>query len=199
MRIALIVAGLLLSLAAQPQDIYKWVDKDGIVHYSDQPGSPDAELIPYPGFGYTPPEDAEPPQLYESERRDPTPAGPTYQSLRILSPSQDEVFYGGDVAVSVQLELDRDLRPGDSIVVFLDGQRVEESAGLSTTLTDLTRGTHFLRAAVTDEGGSAVITSPQVTFHLRQATIATPPSGPAVPPRPRPPTTPPRPTPLPGR
>ena len=102
-------------------------------------------------------------------------------------------------SINVVGGITRDLRPGDSIVVFLDGQRVEESAGLSTTLTDLTRGTHFLRAAVTDEGGSAVITSPQVTFHLRQATIATPPSGPAVPPRPRPPTTPPRPTPQPRR
>jgi hypothetical protein len=199
MRTALIVAGLLVSLAAQPQDIYKWVDKDGIVHYSDQPGSPDAELIPTPGLGYTPPQDAEPPELYQSERRDGPPAGPTYRSLRILSPSQDEVFYGGDVSVSVQLELDRDLRPGDSVVVFLDGQRVAQSTGLSTTLTDLTRGTHFLRAAVTDERGSAVITSPQVNFHLRQATIATPPSGPAVSPRPRPPTVPPRPTPRPGR
>jgi hypothetical protein len=118
--------------------------------------------------------------------------------LRVLSPSQDEVFYGGDVSVSVQLELDRDLRPGDAVVVFLDGQRVQESTGLSATLTGLTRGTHFVRAAVTDEGGSVVITSPQVTFHLRQASIATPPTGPGVNPRPRPPTTP-RPTPLPGR
>ena len=199
MRIPLIVAGLLVSLAAQPQDIYKWVDKDGIVHYSDQPGSPDAELIPHPGLGYTPPEDAEPPQLYESGRRDGPPVGPSYQALRILSPSQDEVFYGGDVSVSVQLQLDRDLRPGDSVVVFLDGERVQESPALSATLTDLTRGTHFVRAAVTDENGSAVITSPQVTFHLRQATISTPPTGPSVRPPIRPPTTPPRPTPRPTR
>ena len=183
MRTALIVvAGLVVSLAAQAQsqDIYKWVDKDGVVHYSDQPGSPDAELVPYPGLGYAPPEDAEPPELYQSERRDEPPVGPTYQTLRVLSPSQDEVFYGGDVSVSVQLELDRDLRPGDSVVVFLDGERVQESAALSATLTGLARGTHFVRAAVTDENGSAVITSPQVTFHLRQATIAGPAAGPAA-------------------
>ena len=202
MRKALIVvAGLVVALAAQAQsqDIYKWVDKDGVVHYSDQPGSPDAELVPYPGLGYAPPEDAQAPDLYEPEqRRDEPPVGPTYQSLRILSPSQDEVFYGGDVSVSVQLELDRDLRPGDSVVVFLDGQRVQESPALSATLTDLSRGTHFVRAAVTDENGSAVITSPQVTFHLRQATIATPPTGPSVRPPTRPPTTPPRPTPRPS-
>jgi len=198
MRTALIVAGLAIALSAQAQDIYKWVDKDGVVHYSDQPGSPDAELVPYPGLGAAPPDDAGPPDLYQSEPRQQMPAGPTYQSLRILSPSHDEAFFGGDVSVSVQLELDRELRPGDSVVVFLDGQRVQESAELSATLTGLARGTHFLRAAVLDEGGSVVITSPQVTFHLRQASIATPPTGPKVNPPPRPPTAPPRPTPRTG-
>jgi hypothetical protein len=198
MRIALIVVGLVFSLSAQAQDIYKWVDQDGVVHYSDQPGSPDAELVPYPGLGAAPPDDAAPPDLYQSTPSDQPPAGRTYQSLRILSPTPDEVFFGGDVSVSVQLELDRDLRPGDTVVVFLDGQRVQESTELSATLTDLARGTHFVRAAVTDEGGSVVITSPQVTFHLRQNSIATPPTGPKVDTRPRPPTAAPRPTPRPA-
>ena len=45
MRILLILAGLALSLAAASQEIYRWVDKNGLVHYSDQPDSPNAELI----------------------------------------------------------------------------------------------------------------------------------------------------------
>jgi hypothetical protein len=45
MRIFLVLAGLALSLAAASQEIYRWVDKNGVVHYSDQPGSPNAELI----------------------------------------------------------------------------------------------------------------------------------------------------------
>ena len=45
MRILLILAGLAVSLAAASQEIYRWVDKNGIVHYSDQPDSPNAELI----------------------------------------------------------------------------------------------------------------------------------------------------------
>lgn len=194
MRTAMIIAGLLFSLAAQPQEIYRWVDKDGIVHYADQPGSPDAVLVPYSGR-LPSSEDAEPPSLYETEpRQDGPPAGPTYESLRITSPAADEVFYGGDVSVSVQMELDRDLRPGDTLVVFLDGQRVPDVSAFSATLTGLTRGTHFLRAAVTDEAGSVVITSPQVTFHLQQQSVAQPPTGPNLrppPPRPTPkPTTP---------
>ena len=194
MRTVLLIAGLLVSLVAWPQEIYRWVDKDGIVHYADQPGAPDAVLVPYSGLG-TRGGDGQPPELYQSEPRDES-AGPAYQSLRITSPAPDEVFYGADVAVSVQLELDQDLRAGDKLVVFIDGQRAPEFAGLSTTLADLSRGTHFLRAAVVDGTGSVVITSPQITFHTRQASIATPPSGPSNNPLPRPPTGP-RPTPAP--
>lgn len=168
--------------------------QDGLVHYADQPGAPDAVLVPYAGHGATR-GDAQPPELYQSESQN-EPTGPAYQSLRITSPAADEVFYGADVAVSVQLELDQDLRPADKLVVFIDGQRAPEFAGLATTLAGLSRGTHFLRAAVVDRTGSVVITSPQITFHTRQASIATPPSGPSVNPPPRPPTGP-RPTPAP--
>jgi hypothetical protein len=193
MRTALLIAGLLVSLVAWPQEIYRWVDKDGIVHYADQPGAPDAVLVPQSSLG-TAPQDAAPPELYQSAPQA-QPAGPTYQSLQITSPAPDESFFGGDVSVNVQLQLDRDLRPGDRLVVFLDGQRVPEFSGMSTTLAGLTRGTHTLRAAVLDAAGSVVITSPQVNFFLRQPSIATPPTGPSIRPPPPPPGTPPRPTP----
>jgi len=193
MRTILLIAGMLVSLVAWPQEIYRWVDKDGIVHYADQPGSPEAVLVPYSGQSTAPPEDAAPPELYQSQSQA-QPGGPTYQSLRITSPAADESFYGGDVSVSVQLQLDRDLRPGDKLVLFLDGRRVSEFAGTSTTLTGLTRGTHTLRAAVLDNSGSAVISSPQINFFLKQASIATPPTGPSVKPPGRP-----TPAPLPSR
>jgi hypothetical protein len=195
MRTVLLIVGLLVSLVAWPQEIYRWVDKDGIVHYADQPGAPDAVLVPYAGLG-TAPQESAPPDLYQSEPQA-RPAGPAYQSLRITSPAADEAFYGADAAVSVQLELDRDLRPGDKLVVFIDGQRAPEFSGTSTTLTGLSRGTHYLRAAVVDGAGNVVITSPQVNFHLRQASIVAPPTGPSITPSPRPPG--PRPTPLPNR
>jgi len=191
MRTALIIAGMLVSLAAQPQEIYRWVDKDGIVHYADQPGAPDAELVPYPGLDAPGPDAdsgadstqaASPPEDSGNE----PPADPAYGSLTITSPAPDEVFYGTDVAVSVQVALDGELRQGDTLVVFVDGQRAPEVTGLSATVTGLTRGTHFLRAAVTDESGSVVVSSSQITFHVRQTSIATPNTGPALRPPPKP-------------
>ena len=190
MRIALIVVGLLVSLVAQPQEIYRWVDKDGIVHYEDRPRSPDAKLIEYVGLGNEGGADDSPP-LYTS---DPTqqPERPLYQVLSIISPTPDQVFYGGDVSVNVEVGLDAVLRDEDELLIFVDGNRVPNVGNLSATITGLSRGTHFLRAAVMNPAGTVVITSPQITFHLRQASIAAPPTGsnlrppPPSPPPPRP-------------
>src|SRR5262245_11822974 len=102
MRILLILAGLALSLAAASQEIYRWVDKNGVVHYSDQPDSPNAELI-----------DVIEPNAYEAQDAaaaaasagrasapDEDADASPYTSLSISSPSQDEVFFGADATVN---------------------------------------------------------------------------------------------------
>lgn len=185
MRIALVIAGLLVSLVAQPQEIYRWVDKDGIVHYADQPGAPDAKRVEYAAYSGEGGADESPP-LYRSGPAQP-PERPPYRSLSIVSPAPDEVFFGGDVSVAVTVELDSRLRAGDELLIFVDGNRVPGVTDTGATLTGLARGTHFLRAAVADANGAVVISSQQVTFHLRQASIAAPAAGPRVVPPPRPP------------
>ncbi|HEY5718957.1 MAG TPA: DUF4124 domain-containing protein [Gammaproteobacteria bacterium] len=184
MRIALIVAGLLVSLVAQPQEIYRWVDKDGIVHYADQPGAPDAKRVDYSARGDGADADEQVP-LYSSGPAQPVER-PPYRSLGITSPTPDQVFFGGDARIVVTVAPDPRLRAGDELLIFIDGNRVPEVDGLGTTLTGLTRGSHFVRAAVADPNGAVVISSPQVTFHLQQASVATPPTGPNLAPRPQP-------------
>lgn len=191
--LALALAAALLSPLAASQEIYRWVDKNGVVHYSDQPG-PGAERVTITGTAARPPAPAETPALYQSDRRQSPAAAPTVRSIAITSPAMDEAFFGTDANVSVAIALDGELRPGHEVALFLDGRRVP-TAGLSTTLTGVGRGTHFLRAAVLDESGSAVITSQQIAFHVQQASIATPPVGPAL--RPPPPRPTPRPSPSP--
>jgi hypothetical protein len=171
MRIALILAGLLLSLAAQPQEIYRWVDKDGIVHYADQPGSPDAKRVELVGLSiYEGGENGTGSGSGESE----PPSGPFYQSLSIVQPAQDETFFGAGVTVPVIAQLEGELRPGHSLVFYLDGNRVTDTAGFTARLSGLDRGTHFLRVAVLDENGSTVIASPQVMIHMRQPSVNAP-------------------------
>jgi hypothetical protein len=181
--LTLALAALLLSPLAVSQEIYRWVDKNGVVHYSDQPSAPDAELMDLQAFGGQ----AEEPRAPATYVRETPPAEPApgYRSLTITRPAMDEAFFGTDATVAVELELDAELRAGHELAIYLDGRRVP-SNGLSAELPGVTRGTHFLRAAVLDASGNVLISSPQVAFHVRQASIATPPTGPAQRPQPQP-------------
>ncbi|HEY8266458.1 MAG TPA: DUF4124 domain-containing protein [Steroidobacteraceae bacterium] len=201
MRSLLILAGLAISLAAFSQEIYRWVDKDGIVHYSDQPGSSNAELINViEPNGY---EGAEAAPEANSQGDDGSPdsgddsSGPAkispYQSLSIVSPTPDQVFFGADAVVNVNADLEGTLRPDHQVVFFLNGNR-KPATGLSADFTGLERGTYFLRASILDQDGNPVISSQQITFHIRQPSINSPQSPqapkPAKPPKPTPKPTP---------
>ena len=199
MRIALILAGLAVTLVAQSQEIYRWVDKNGIVHYSDQPDSPNAELInviesnSYESADAAPAADSGGDDADEPE--DDSSESP-YSSFSIVSPPPDEVFFGADAIVSVAADLQGTLRPGHTVVFFLNGNR-KQADGLSTEYSELARGSYFLRATVMDENGKPVITSQQTTFHVRQPSINSPQS-PQAPPKPKPPKPAPKPTPKPA-
>lgn len=190
MRMILLLAGLTLSLAAMPQEIYRWVDKDGVVHYSDQPGAPGAErviLADPNGYQEEPSDLGAYAATAGGEEQEPEES--PYTSLAIVQPTPDQVFFGADATVTVAVDLGGTLRPDHTLVFFVNGNRRTADGGLGLQLTGLERGTHFLRASVLDQNGNPVITSQQLTFHVRQPSINTPQS----PQAPRPATPPPRP------
>jgi hypothetical protein len=193
MRILIpLLAAMALSPPAVSQEIYRWVDRNGVVHYSDQPG-PGAERITVSGSVARPAEEPETPELYSPDRPPDGAPGAAYQSISITSPAMDEAFFGADADVDVQIALDGELQPGHEIALYLDGQRAGND-GPTATLSGVGRGTHSLRAAVIDESGNTLLTSPDITFHVRQPSIANPPVGPALrPPPPKPPAKPPAP------
>jgi len=174
MRILLILAGLTLSLAAQSQEIWRWVDKSGVVHYADQPGSPDAVLVSVVDPNSY--QDSAPPADYSSGGNpgDSDGAPPPYESLAIVQPAVDQVFFGADATVQVVAELDGGLRPGHRLIFYVNGIRREATSGLTLELRNLARGTYTLQASVQDEANVALVTSEQVAFHVRQPSINSP-------------------------
>ena len=83
-----------------------------------------------------------------------------------------------------RLELGGTLRPDHTVVFFVNGNRRPAGSGLGLELQNLDRGSHFLRAAVLDRNGDPVITSQQITFHVREPSVNSPQSPQA---RPKPP------------
>jgi len=162
-------------LVAQAAVVYKWVDADGVVHFSDQP-EPGAEKVVVTGApthgilnGQVPT-----PAAAQPEKRKLT--GLDGMEVSITSPVADQTFSGAE-AVTANLEVEPELKPGGPISVSwtLDGAPIAEAEGATHfTLPDVSRGTHTLAATLTDSAtGQSKAASP-VTFNVLRPSVLSP-------------------------
>ena len=160
----------LAGASAFAATVYKWVDENGVIHYSDQP-HPNAKEMDVKGAQTY--ESAGAPRVSSSAPTTSTEPGAVYRLCEIARPENDEVFLNTDT-VSTRVRLDpAQLRGGDRIAIGLDGKRVQTSGSSDATLK-VERGTHSLVAVIEDSEGKAVCTSATVTFHVRQPSVQAP-------------------------
>ncbi len=186
MRTALYLLALLALPAWAAQTVWKWVDEQGVTHYSDNP-VPGAERVEISaGPSRASPSPAPTPTVTARPRQRTAP-GPQYTSLAITQPASGETMIntGGRLSVSVQIE--PALQAGHTLTVLLNGQPIPGVSPGATQfeLKDIPRGEHQLTAVVQDARGQRVQESAAVRFFVRQTSIANPP-GARPPPRPRP-------------
>jgi Domain of unknown function (DUF4124) len=178
MRISLIAIGILLAATAFATT-YKWVDQNGVTHYSDTP-APGAQVV-----------DLQSAQTFTPSASTGTSRAQTATSaagqqvpyrLDLWKPENDETFQNTGNTVTARVRIEPDLQAGHSIWFYLDGKRVDglPGTGESFSLNNVFRGTHTLVAVVTDQTGKQIVSSPTVTFHMHQTSILAP-----KPPRPR--------------
>jgi hypothetical protein len=180
--------GAALCCAAAGADaattLYKWVDANGVTHYSDRP-EPGAERIKVASAqtyksGPAPRADQSRAQPYREAPR----AG--YTHLEIMGPADGAVLWntGGHIDVSATLE--PDLASVHQLWFVLDGKSQQAPPDGNASL-EVVRGEHTLVATVTDSAGNELISSAPVSFVVRQKSIEPPPQGPSLPkPKPKP-------------
>jgi hypothetical protein len=164
------------SLAAQ---VYKVVDENGNVTYTDKPpadGTP-AMILPeisvvetdYPAEFSTLQDPAGTAEPADNIGKTPRELRQMFSDFRLLSPAQDETFWGTANTVVVSWGANLPYEPGMSVTVMVDGQthNAEVSSNLPLTLD---RGEHQVYAVLRDQRGRRVVTSPIVTFNVKQAT-----------------------------
>ncbi len=172
MRTRLLMFSLLLAGTVSAAT-YKWVDKDGVVHYSDRP-VPGAVLVDTGKVqGYTPPSSETRPPQPDSP---PDPVDSSYTKIDLWRPYKDETFRNTSNTVPVRVRLEPELRPGHSIWIYLDGRRVDglPETGESFELTEVWRGAHTVTAIVADGQGKPITRSQAVTFHMHQTNLLNP-------------------------
>ena len=168
----------LLPLAAGAAAVYKWVDADGVTHYSDQPFPGAKKVTIESAQTYSAPP---PPAVTAPARAAPPASTKPYSLCEIAIPTTDQVYFAVQ-SVNARLRVQPDLRAEDRVVVVYDGKRMPEisSSGGAFTLAPTYRGTHTVGAIVEDSHGAPQCTAPPVTFHVRQPSIYGP-NKPAVP------------------
>jgi hypothetical protein len=171
----LALLGLLLSAAsavAQTTITYRWVDAQGVVHYSDTP-QPGAKVIQLPSAQtYRAPP---PPTASKAPAATADEAPSPYQSCGIAEPAAEASFFAPET-VPVTVQLAPGLRPGDQVAVTVDGSPLiaTASGALQYQITGPDRGAHTLNVIVRDADGKSLCRAAPVTFYVQRPSVLSP-------------------------
>jgi len=168
---AIIVILALLAAAAASADVWRWVDDEGVVHFSDTPRA-GAELV-----DVSESRQSTGAQLF----RNTAPAGTDdeeqaeeqafkYDSLTVASPGAEETLWNIEGTLNVSLSLSPGLQAGHRVRVYHNGE-AQMVNSMSFTLDEVWRGVHNIQAEVLDETGRLMIRSQNNRFYVQQNTV----------------------------
>jgi len=168
----MVFAFLMLSATPLLAQVYKVVDKDGNVTYTDQApadGSGPIELKPIsvveaPTYQTAPKtDDAEADQ--EMSVRD---LRKNYRDFAIVSPQQEESVWQPDGAFPVAWNTKYALQEGMQVTIFLDGKKHTTTSQQMVPMANLDRGEHVLTAQLRDASNRLIAEAAPITFFVRQ-------------------------------
>jgi len=175
------VALLALTLQAAPASaaqIYKTVDKDGNVVFTDVPPGDKTDTVKLEKYNsyepVTTPQPASTATTTTAEADTEETAPETaYELVSIASPAYDEAIRqnAGMVTVAVNTTPQLDTAAGHKLQILLDGVVKAEGSSASLLLENVDRGTHELRAQITDADGQVLAQSAASTFHLLRYSV----------------------------
>ena len=153
--------------------ICKSVDADGVVSYTDVPAGECQQVLKLPDYSRYAPRPIQRPSDASVQNPPEKPASFIgYQSIKIQQPEANGTVRSNEGIVPVSVALEPSLQPGHRIKLYLDGGAVSgEFDGSQIELNGVLRGTHNLRAVVSDANGRRLGDSPTVRFTLRKTTI----------------------------
>jgi hypothetical protein len=161
-------------------EIYKVVDADGNVTFTDQRPSSSAQPLDLPPLSVIEtdmPEPEEPDASADAAESAEEEAEPTPQELRrqfsdfrISRPLSEETFWGTENSVVVTWESAQPIPPTLRVRLYVDGQAQEATGAGSTSLT-LDRGEHQVYAELRDERNRRVAATETVTFFIQQHSV----------------------------
>ena len=158
---------LLVGVYSVQAQIYKIVNPDGTVTYSDQPQSGAEEVQVQELQTYEAPTD-----LPTLTAEGATPAYPEYEVFEVSKPAHDETLRDNGGYVAIQITLKPGLFRDHTVAIYMDGEDLGGSGrGTSITLQNVDRGSHTVHAVIRDQDGKEIERTQGVTFHLHRTSV----------------------------
>lgn len=158
-----VTAVLLLLTGTVFAQLYKSVDENGNIVYSDVPPDDTAEPVELPPLNVIEAVKVTPPPSAPAD-----PALPLTYSIQITQPQNEQTFRNTR-EFPVSVSIDPPLQEGHQVAISLDGVVRARGSELSAVVTDVDRGEHRVTAAVVDASGKPIITAPAVVVFVQQA------------------------------
>jgi hypothetical protein len=176
----ILVAFFLAITAGQlTAQVYKVVDEEGNVIYTDTPpadGSKPIELRPIsvieaPTYEQTPRADEESSEGEDAKEMSIGYLRKNYKDFAIVAPKQEESIWNPQKGITVAWNVGYRLQEGMQVTVFLDGTQQATTSEQIIPLTGLERGEHTITAELKDAKNRKIASAEPVTFFIRQPTI----------------------------
>ena len=176
---ALLCFSLTSSAVLAQGAIYKVVNPDGSVTFTDQkphPGAQPVDLKPLSVVETEKPQPVAPAAGEEAagegdEKKPPSRAElrRMYSDFRISQPMDEETFWGTGNEVTVSWSASTPLQDGMRVMVYVDGDAMDATNGAITLVLD--RGEHEAYAVLRDASNQRVAATAPVTFFVKQHSV----------------------------
>ena len=148
---------------AVAETVYKSVDEDGNIIFTDKP-SQNAEEIKLQKLQTI--------KNPNPAKHTPKPKQPKqealYKTFLVSNPAEGAGIRSNNGSVSISLSLQPPLRPSHSIIITVDGKEVSNGSSNRVSVQNLNRGAHSISASVVDGSGKQII-STSSSFSLLRA------------------------------
>ena len=161
---------LFTACSVAQAEMYKSLDENGEVVYSDKPPTLDAKEIKLPPITVQTPVKTSPkPKSVTKPKLPPY----IYSDMQFSSPQNDENFYDneGNIAYALNITPILNTKFGHYVTIKLDGQIVfAKTSSLSGTLNNVDRGSHHLSADIYNASGD-ILRSASMNFQVHKTSL----------------------------
>ncbi|MGD6737632.1 DUF4124 domain-containing protein [Photobacterium leiognathi subsp. mandapamensis] len=159
--------------SAQASTIYSWTDENGVVHFTDQPQTPDATAYPLSVTEVSGniEQTADTITAQTTDVAVVEEPAKTITTVSLVSPMHEQTIRNNEGIINIHAVTNSKLNNQTQAQLVLDGVvKGDPQTELTWTLDNVDRGSHQLQIQLV-KGGKVIASSDSITVYLHRATV----------------------------